>query len=252
MKDLLKFEFFKLRRAKSIYVCTFIMLALVFLSAVLTDLMLEEAPELSTFMLMTEPTGASMLLSAVNDSSFTLIIGIFVIIFVSEDYDVGTVNNVYARGYSRLRVYFSKTLSVLVAASAMFLAVTLLSFLFGSAYFKMGDIGGREIGILAIQYVSSMTFVAAAFAIASVFRKNGTSIALFIFLPMIAEIVLSILDVIFGFENFSFTELWFSSFILDASVSQEPERLVVCTLGSLVYIAGFIAIGAFLNARSKR
>lgn len=103
MKNLLKFEFHKLFKQKSFYICTIIMLVLSFFS-ILLNKSLANNPELN----MAMPMVMSSLLTAVNSSNFTMICGIFIALFVCTDYDQQTIKNVYSRGFSRSKVYFAK------------------------------------------------------------------------------------------------------------------------------------------------
>ena len=76
MRNLLKLEFRKLQRQKSFYVCTGIMVALVILGAVISNALLKIAPEDLTNQF--QLSGIQALLSAYADSSFNLIICIFI------------------------------------------------------------------------------------------------------------------------------------------------------------------------------
>ncbi len=46
--------------------------------------------------------------------------GIVTALLVCDDYEQQTIKNIYARGYSRSQVYFSKLISVFLAVTVMF------------------------------------------------------------------------------------------------------------------------------------
>lgn len=247
MKNLLKLEFRKMRKQKSFYICTIVMAALLFLSA-LTANALSEIPKLSEG---TRSSGVDMAVNAVNNSSFILIAGIFVAIVVCDDYEQQTIKNIYARGYSRKRVYLSKLFSVLVGVTIMFAVILLCAFILGSAYFGVGSAEPfKLIRLLAVQYAACMANMGLCFLLSSLLRKNGSSIAATIVVPMIASMALGMFDSFMKFKDFSTASLWVSSFPGELStISVSVERLTVCFIASLIYIAVFAVIGMFFNKK---
>ncbi len=96
MNNLMKFEFRKLFKQKSFYICTAVMLGMSFIGLLLNKA-LASNPDFNIVL----PTASSALLSAVSSSSFTMVCGIFIALFVCTDYDQQTIKNVYSRGFSR-------------------------------------------------------------------------------------------------------------------------------------------------------
>ena len=119
MGNLLRFEFRKLFGQKSFYVCTLLLLLFVFLSAVLSKLIAENADDASYPALMT----VNILRSSLQSANLPLILGIFTALFVCTDHADGTIKNIYAKGYPRTAVYFSKLTAILAAAALFCLAV---------------------------------------------------------------------------------------------------------------------------------
>ena len=104
MEKIIKFEFDKLFRQKSFYVCTIIVLGLTLLSAVSKNVMLSS--ELGAT--IAKPDGWSYAASAVSNSQLMMILGIFTAMFVCSEYDENTLKNIYSRGYGRIPVYIGK------------------------------------------------------------------------------------------------------------------------------------------------
>ena len=123
MNNLLKLEFTRLKRQKSFYVCTIIMVALIFLSMLTANALANASPEIAAEF---KASGIESLIGGMGNSSFTLIASIFAVLFVCEDYDQQIVKNIYARGYSRKSVYLSKMVSVFVSTTVMFVIVEAL------------------------------------------------------------------------------------------------------------------------------
>lgn len=248
MNRLIKLEFRKLRKQKSFYICTVIMIGLLFLGTLTSNALANAAPELLEQL---DASGIGNLIAAVSNSSFVLIAGIFTALCVCEDHEQNTVKTIYARGFSRLQVYFSKMISIFLATSVMFLLVLAFSFLFGALFFGVGSIDSLKLlALLGVQYIASMANIALCFAISSVLRRNGSSIAATILAPMLVNVVLSLVDSFLKFEDFSTTTIWLSSFLGDlGTLAVSTERMLVCLVASLIYIPVFIVAGAYFNKK---
>ena len=120
MRNILKFEFHKLFRQKSFYICSAIMVVFSVLGIMITKSLAENNPELITGNL----SGLSALLSAITSANFVMISGIFIALFVCTDHDNQTIKNIYSRGFSKTKVYISKLIVCLCAVIVMF-AITL-------------------------------------------------------------------------------------------------------------------------------
>ena len=248
MKNLLKLEFRKLITRKSFYICIAIMVGLLLFSALTTNALID-----SEFMdeYDYQLSGINTMIEALSTSSFIMIAGIFVALFVCEDYTGQTVKNIYARGYSRVSVYFSKLITVLISTTVMLIIVDAVAFLVGSALFGVGEIGNYKfLAIIGTQYIIAIAEVTFAFTIASVIRKTGGAIACIIIAPMLIGILLSLVDVFFNFENISISEFWISNFLPQiSSLDVSNKQIILCIVGSLIYIPLFSAIGLYINKK---
>ena len=246
MKNLIQFEFRKLTRKKSYYICTVISFALLLMMVLLFNFLLKIAQT-------DEYKAVDLVLQCLNNGSFTLLAGIFAILFVCEDYTLQTVKNVYARGYSQKNVYLAKLIVTLGAASAMYLALQIFAFLLGAFFFGVGEVeSGKYFAVLAVQYVTAMAEVTFAFFLASIFCKSGTSIATFVLSSTMSSLLFGLLDLMFEIEKIDLNDYWVTSFLGDLqSLTVKTDRLLECLFGSLIYIAVFILIGMFGNKRVK-
>lgn len=246
MKNLLKLEFVKLKRRKSFYICTLIMLGLVIISNLTIKAVLSLLPDVIGDI---TSSGIDSLVSGLSNSSFTLIASIFVILFVCEDYTNQTIKNIYAKGYSRTNVFLSKIISVVISTTIMFLIVEIASFISGTLFFGIGKIESYKFLLLiAAQYLAAMAEIIFAFVIASIIRKNGGAIACVILAPTIIALVTGLVDVTINSETISITNLWLSNFLPDLStLTIDSKRIATCVIGSLIYIFLFGTIGLYLN-----
>jgi ABC-type transport system involved in multi-copper enzyme maturation permease subunit len=179
MKNLLKLEFVKLKRRKSFYICTLIMLGLIIISNLTIKAFLSLLPDVIGDI---TSSGIDSLVSGLSNSSFTLITSIFVILFVCEDYTNQAIKNIYAKGYSRTNVFLSKIISVVISTTIMFLIVEIASFISGTLFFGIGKIESYKFLLLiAAQYLAAMAEIIFAFVIASeMFSQSRTSVPMLI------------------------------------------------------------------------
>ena len=121
MSKLLHFEWRKLWRQKSLYICFGFGLLIIFLSVL----------SLKSFDIL--DTAMNMVYLALNNG-FTVFLGIFIALFICQDYNQQTIKNIYARGYGRNAVFFSKYLISLFVTVLM--ALIYLVFIFFYIIFK--------------------------------------------------------------------------------------------------------------------
>lgn len=247
MKNLLKFEFYKLLRQKSFYICTGVILAMSLIS-----LLLKQALANNSELNITTPSGVSTLLSAVSSSNFTMICGIFIALFVCTDYDQLTIKNVYSRGFSRNDVYFAKLVVSLIATLIMFVITLLFTFAVGNIMFNGAVDSGNYAGLLIGQFLYCVASASFVFAICLIVKKVGVSIALAILGPSLISTVLSLADAFLNIDGFKFGKYWLDGFIGDLSVvTTDTARLIVCVVLSIVYAAVFILAGYFINKKKE-
>ena len=87
MGKLLHFEFHKLIRQKSFYICLAVAVAMLFISTYTTYLMQKDAVDVSQMGI----DGMSVMIGAVSGGTLSMVIGVFVPLFVCEDYVSGTI-----------------------------------------------------------------------------------------------------------------------------------------------------------------
>lgn len=250
MKNLIKFEFRKLTHQKYFYVCTFIMAAMLFLSIFTSNMLIKSNLEVVDTL---NDLGLNCILNAVTDSSFVLIIAIFTVLFVCDDYEQQIIKNIYARGYSRKMVYISKMIFLCIAATIMFVIIEMAAVLFANIYFDIHILNGFELlRIIGVQYVVTMANIVMFYAISSILRKNGVSIAACFVVPVIINMLLGLLDSFFKIKNFSISSIWISSFLSDmTNVNVDIKRIIFCLVASVIYILIFTFTGLYFNKNTE-
>ena len=205
MFKLLNFEFRKLIRQKSFYICIAAMLALLVGSAYTTELMTAksgvEDPSLS---------GINYLMEAISGSALSAVLAVFIPLFICEDYASGTIRNIITRGFSRLEMFIAKLIAVLAATVLMTAVCLAAAYLVGTAFWGAGEpsLGSEQIKILLCQLAVIAAYATMFFAISSMLQKVGGSIAICLILPMAAAILLSLADAALAEREIELSGYW--------------------------------------------
>lgn len=239
MFKLLNFEFRKLIRQKSFYICIAAMLALLVSSAYTTELMTAksgvEDPSLS---------GISYLMEAISGSALSAVLAVFIPLFICEDYASGTIRNIITRGFSRLEIFIAKLIAVLAATVLMTAVCLAAAYLVGTAFWGAGEpsLGSEQIKILLCQLAVIAAYATMFFAISSMLQKVGGSIAICLILPMAAVILLSLADAALAEREIELSGYWIENLGRSlASVEAEAEDIKKALIGAGCYFAASIA-----------
>ena len=262
MRNLLRFEFRKLLTMKSFWICTAISLFLAFLTFAVIKASLSLIGDAATQMgelgdtvvipdVVNSVTVQNVMLSAIDGSSLILLMSIFTIIFVCDDYGKQkTVKNVYAHGFSRTQVFFAKSIVVLAACAAAFLIVYLLVFAFAAVMFPFGE-EAFAFQSIPTQFLAFMANIAFTLFLSFAFKNIALSIVTFLFGPSIVDMILTVIDAVNGntglIKSRSFL---FSNFLgLTQSLPVLDANIWIIIVGSIVYIALFGALGWLTNRK---
>ena len=249
MFRLLNFEFRKLIRQKSFYICIGVMLALLLFSAYTAELMTSESgienPELN---------GTNYLMEAVSSSALFSVLAVFIPLFVCEDYASGTIRNVITRGFSRFEIFAAKLIAVIFASVFMTVVCLAAAYLMGTAFWGRGDgsLGAEQIKILLCQLAVVIAYAALFFAISSTLQKVGGSIAICLILPMAAMILLSMADAALAEHEIVLSKYWIEN--ISRSVSSftvAAEDIKTALIGAGCYFASSIAASWLLIMKKE-
>ena len=252
MGNLLNFEFRKLVRQKSFYICNLVLVVLIFLSAFMTKALFDNMEEITQPL----PTAVGMVQTALSGGNAALIIGIFVALFASEDYTDGTMKNIYAKGYSRTQVYGAKLVSVAFFSLTACLVSFAGSFAAGAVFFEIGS--GLDIHTLLVLLTQTIVMVlgytALFFAISMILKKTGSAIAGCIVAPMLISLLFGMADSFLQNDKFKFADYWldglFSSITQSASAVTNEAMLTAAAV-SVVYAVICTAVGVNIVKRQE-
>lgn len=201
MLNLIKSDIYKLRKAKSFWICIIIAICLSAIMTYFIDFTYKmmnniEAETLASEEMMQQngmnisvgntplnydDLNASSLLLTQFSSSAAILMAVFISLFVGGEFTYGTIKNLASKNYSRTKIYCSK-LIVSIAAS---LFLTVLSVgsatLVGTALWGFGDVSSEMAGDLIIGSLIELLLITAFASLFVMFsmlvRQNGGSLA---------------------------------------------------------------------------
>ena len=247
MGKLLHFEFHKLIRQKSFYICLAVAVAMLFISTYTTYLMQKDAVDVSQMGI----DGMSVMIGAVSGGTLSMVIGVFVPLFVCEDYVSGTIRNIVTRGYTRLGIFLAKLIAVLFASAIMTIVCMAAGYLVGVLFCAPGEqpFDAYTVKILLCQLAVMLAEASLFYAISTVLQKTGGAIAICLVLPMVLTIVLALADTALAEKEIQLSGYWLERIngtlaVFDVKSDDMKKALltalsyfVVTTVGSFVAIA---------------
>ena len=254
MKSLLKFELRKLFRMKLFYICLGLVVGLALLTVLGNYFLyrLTDAEWPGELFGMFAPTAVSILRSELTEQMCTLIIALFVTLYVCDDNRNNTLKNIYAKGYGRDGVYFSKFIIVLCVSVVFVFLDWLFAFVFGCMFFKVGSSDGTIAGTLVVQLLAVIAYVSLFYFITTLIKKTGGAVVTNVLVVVFFSLVLTLIDLVIyqiaKTDAFRISDYWIDGIISKvASESVEAKTFIISTVLSVVYAAGFIVGGMFFN-----
>lgn len=247
MGKLLHFEFHKLIRQKSFYICLAVAVAMLFISTYTTYLMKKDAVDVSQMGI----DGMSVMIGAVSGGTLSMVIGVFVPLFVCEDYVSGTIRNIVTRGYTRLGIFSAKLIAVLFASAIMPVACMAAGYLVGVLFCAPGaqPFDAYTVKILLCQLAVMLAEASLFYAVSTVLQKTGGAIAICLVMPMVLTIVLALADTALAEKEIQLSGYWLervSGTLGSFEVTSDDMKkalltalgyFVVTTVGSFVAVA---------------
>lgn len=245
MKNLFSYELRKITRQKSYFICLGIMLFIIALGGIL----IRSASDV----LGADLSPVFFTLGGLIDASFVMIAGVFIPIFACDDYANKTVKNIYARGYTRASVFFSKYLVSLIFTLISALCCFVFAFLFAEIFGNSKEkITGAFFGNIACQLLIVAGLHSVFFSVSMIIGKAGGSIAINLLGPTLAIAILTLIVSILKIKNFNIGKFWFEYPLGELAGGVLNGATVLRTvIMSLLYIGAFTAAGYFVNTKKE-
>lgn len=243
MGKLLKFEWRKLWQSKSLYIIFGIGLICMVLSMV-------------AFKILSITVNATAgILLALQSSNFVSLVGasllsVFVTIFACADHSQHTIKNIYARGYNRTAVYFSKYLVSLLVTfmiAAVYMALNfVLSLILGGGIGSMPV--GYDWGDLALQFWALFGLHSLYFGVTMIIGKMAGSLAVNLIGIGLFFVILNTIITIAQID-FDITKYELDYILMGLSGLLPKPDLLHALLVPAVYAVIFVFGGWLMNRR---
>ena len=254
MKELVKLEFRKLARSKSMYICLAIMLGFILLSAVAYKILIASAIDLGEVGAQFNNIDViSFTLTTLSNANFFIILGIIAAITFCFDFEEGTIKNIIARGYSRTSLFFAKVLNIICSTTFMFICSFAFSFGVGAIFFGVGNSNiASMLGLIGIQYLICLAYAMFFTFLSALIKKKAAAIAINIVAPLAVTVLLTVVDAIIKSETFSIANYWLDGMIINVSaLGASTAFILTAIIGSLIYLAIFISLGVLVSRKTE-
>lgn len=154
--------------------------------------------------------GMQVMIGAVSGGTLSMVIGVFVPLFICEDYVSGTIRNIVTRGYTRLGIFSAKLISVLFAAAVMTIACMAAGYLVGTVFCAPGEqpFDTGTVKILLCQLAVMLAEASLFFAVSTVLQRTGGAIAICLVMPMVLTIILALADTALAEKEIQLSGYW--------------------------------------------
>lgn len=261
MKNLIKSDCYKLKKAKSFWICMILAAALAIFSVLTTNFYVKSVEQMSnqtaqeqaaleesglnistSAMPMTqeELNAASMFLLQFAGTT-TLLIAIFVSLFTGGEFSHGTIKNLASKNYTRTQIYLSKVIVSVIAAIAMTIFYAIIATGLGTVLWGFGEVGSAFAvnackGVI-IELLLVSAFAAVFVMFSMLIRQSGGAIAANIFfLEFISFFVL--LGELIVKKVFD-TSIVLSNYLIDMNMTQIATSEITGKLAARSICVGF-------------
>lgn len=206
MQNLLKSDFYKLFKMKSFYVCAIIAAAMAAISMFISSQvnnMMQSMPDTIGMMIIESQTVTlksilSTMISPLSDYFILVIIG--VCLFITIEYNAGTLKNIAARGFKREYIFLSKLIVCIVEAFIITLCFAVSCVIFGLIFLPVGNFGDGYFAelftIYGVDVLILIGYVSLIAMITYLIRTNGGTIAITLCAHYLAPIIISMINAI--------------------------------------------------------
>ncbi len=245
MNKLIKLEIRKISKQKSFYVCFGIALAILILGAIIAKNLAAESNQIIS--------GVNSAKSALQSSSFVMILGIFVALYVCDDYSNNTLKNIYSKGYSRRQVFLSKYITSAIIVEIIAIAYMIIAFMMGETFGNATSIiNGEFITTLLAQLAIILAYHTLYFSVAMIIGKVGGSVSFNLVGPMLIITILGLVTSLLNLDSVNISSYWLDSTF--SSLGAETIKNSVITdalIKSILFTGIFGTAGFILNDKKE-
>jgi ABC-type transport system involved in multi-copper enzyme maturation permease subunit len=241
MLNLLKADFYKLKKSRTFLICTVISILLaVFLIVAIHQWLNHDPDENDRYSqeiaeMKEEASGIWALEYFLTAEFHLIIIGVFVAIFISSEFGNGTIKNTLSRGAGRVNIFISKFAISSCASLTILFTFMLVILVAGTIAWGFGTASASElIRMMALQALIIITYTAMFSCISISLRGIGGAIATNIICVTMVSMLLGAIGMLFD-STINIGDYW---------IGEAASMLATTTPANTDVIKGiFIAFG---------
>jgi ABC-2 type transport system permease protein len=250
MMNIIKSEFYKLKKSKLFYIC---MLACALIPAIMViaiqaGVQTRGAEGMSA--IVEDISGAAFLAEILGLALLPTVLAVFVSIFVSGEFHNGTMKHYVSKGFNRVQIYLSKLAVSGAAVLAIYFVHAAISLALGTALWGFDPSGAAAVsgvvtmvlgeGLLLLAYSSIFVLVS------MLLRSNGAAIAVTVCATSVLPAILMTFDFML-IDVISVSNFWISGNVSAlAAIAPESGAVLRGVIVGLCYIAGGTTVGSIL------
>lgn len=283
MLNLLRSDLFKLFKAKSFRVCMILCVALMAFVAVgqlysadlfsnMSPVALQESEKriednnsfgirfglsnnsenlAKTIELMQNYDANTFIKSALSGNVTTLLMAIFISLYIGADFRDGTLRNTVSKGFKRRDIYISKLITVMAATLFLIVLAMLSAVILGGLCWGLGSLDEAAVSLLAYRFVLQTLLhlgLASFFVMVAVFiKQTGPTVAVNICLLIFVSAFLSVGNAV-NITGFDLLTLWIAEALNSLNFDTVSGLVVLQTLVMLIVytlVPTFIGVAVF-------
>lgn len=237
--NILKSEFYKLKKSKPFWICLVIT---VILAAVIPFAFQQAVVSRGSEVQNISLSAVDILCYSFGLPILSLIAGIFTSIFVSSEFHHGTMKNYISKGYNREKIFLSKFLICAFAVTIFIIVYIPIALISGTIFLGFYPHNVFNIStflsMLAVSWILIMAYVAVFVAIGMSLRSNGASIATNMFLVSEVPMLISALDFAFNSFGIKISKFWIDSNL--SAVATMTPKAGALTTGTIIGIVWLV------------
>ncbi|MBH1940663.1 ABC transporter permease [Mobilitalea sibirica] len=256
MLRLLRSDFYRLFRSKSLYICALVAGLLMIGSAY----MVKWGSRVSEEIVFSYKDGLSYGLMAFNGGDVHLFMAIFISIFVTAEFTYGTMKNTVSKGFSKIMIYLSKFITACVASYFLILVMFVAGLVSGTLI--TGEVGSftGSFALHALRMVGIELLLHAALSsilvmVAMIIRNGGGTMAVnIIAIVTVGPVIYQLLELFFDHRiEFTKYSLRNNVMLYNAIMAPPMEDILRSILVGICFLVVTLAIGilAFKNSDVK-
>lgn len=254
MLNILKSEFYKLKKSKTFWVCIALSLifAIIMIVAMQTSMSMallpNHDPDLDSMLEIIPLASGTYMLGYLLSMGFnTVFVGIFVAIFISSEFSCGTMKNTLSRGADRKKVFLSKFLVCGCAALIMQFVFMITALFAGTIVWGFGTATfSGMLGMILTQSLLTLAYTALFTFISMSMRSNGGAIATNIMCVTMASTLFSAISMLFG-GRIDLGNYWIGGAVSKlATVTPASGDIVQGIIIAVIWTVAAIMIGTTL------